>query len=126
MRSNANLKIYHWSNPLPFVAPEKSQPVLECDEAVVKCLYLDPGQEARPHRHATCVDVMVIIGGNGTATVDGQKRRVQVGDVILNPRGTLHGIHNDGSERLVWLVIQAPPPNRHTQDNASASAGAVV
>lgn len=115
------MNVYNWNNPLPFVAPEKSDPILECDEAVVKCLYIDPGQQATPHRHPTCVDIMVIVRGNGTATVDGKERRVGPGDVILNPSGTLHGIKNDGMERIVWLVIQAPPPNRKKDSSKSAS-----
>ena len=106
------MRVHTWKDPVPFAAPEKSEPALECDEAVVKCLYIDPGQEARPHRHPGCVDVMVIVQGQGNATVDGNPRRVGPGDIILNPRGTLHGLRNDGKERLVWLVIQSPPPNR--------------
>lgn len=106
------MRVHNWSESISFVAPEKSAPVLECDEAVVKCLHIDPGQEAKPHRHSTCVDIMVIVQGSGTATVDGAPRRVGPGDVILNPPGTLHGIKNDGTERLVWLVMQSPPPNR--------------
>jgi mannose-6-phosphate isomerase-like protein (cupin superfamily) len=106
------MRVHNWKDPVPFAAPEKSEPALECDEAVVKCLYIDPGQEARPHQHKSCVDVMVIVQGQGSATVDGQPRRVGPGDIILNPPGTLHGIRNDGNERLVWLVIQSPPPNR--------------
>lgn len=109
------MKVHNWKNPIPFVAPEKSEPVLECDEAAVKCLYIDPGQQAKPHIHPTAVDIMVIVQGTGTATVDGEERRVGPGDVILNPPGTLHGIRNDGNERIVWLVIQSPPPNRKTK-----------
>jgi mannose-6-phosphate isomerase-like protein (cupin superfamily) len=108
------MRIYNWDRPLPFAAPEKSEPVLECDEAVVKCLYIEPGEEAKPHRHANCVDVMVFVKGAGTATIDGETRRVGPGDIVLNPPGTLHGIRNDGAERLVWLIIQSPPPNRKT------------
>jgi mannose-6-phosphate isomerase-like protein (cupin superfamily) len=108
------MKVHNWKESVSFVAPEKSAPVLECDEAVVKCLHIDPGQQARPHAHRSAVDVMVIVQGTGVATVDGQERRVAPGDIILNPPGTLHGLRNDGSERIVWLVIQSPPPNRKT------------
>lgn len=104
--------VHNWKNSTPFVAPEESDPVLECDDAVVKCLHIDPGQQAKPHIHKGTVDIMVIVQGHGTATVDGQERDVGPGDVILNPRGTLHGIRNDGNERIVWLVVQSPPPNR--------------
>ncbi|MCP5371579.1 MAG: cupin domain-containing protein [Hyphomicrobiales bacterium] len=118
------LKVHNWKDSIPFVAPEKSEPALDCDEAVVKCLHLDPGQESRPHIHRTAVDVMVIVGGRGLATVDGQPRPVEVGDVILNPSGTVHGIRNDGPGRLTWLVIQAPPPNRKTAAAPPAAATA--
>jgi mannose-6-phosphate isomerase-like protein (cupin superfamily) len=109
------MRVHNWKHAVSFVAPEKSEPVLECDEAVVKCLYIDPGQQAPPHVHSNCVDVMVIVQGEGTATVDGEERRVGPGDVILNPRSTLHGLRNDGDERVVWLVIQSPPPNRKSK-----------
>ncbi|MBI2961989.1 MAG: cupin domain-containing protein [Betaproteobacteria bacterium] len=102
----------NWKNSVPFVAPEKSDALLECDDAVVKCLHIDPGEQAKPHSHQNTVDIMVIVQGRGTATIDGKERPVGPGDVILNPRGTLHGIRNDGSERIVWLVVQSPPPGR--------------
>jgi len=108
------MNVHNWNDCVPFVAPEKSEPMLDCDEAVVKCLYLDPGQESPPHIHRVSVDIMVINQGEGLATVDGKKRRVGPGDVILNPSGTVHGIKNDSQKRLVWTVIQAPPPNRKT------------
>lgn len=115
------MSVYNCSNPISFVAPEKTEPVLECEEAVVKCLYIDPGQESVPHVHKG-VDIMFIMKGEGTATVDGKKRRVGPGDAILNPPGTLHGIRNDGTERLVWYVVQSPPPNRMTNPAVATSA----
>ena len=83
------MRIHNWKDPVSFVAPEKSAPVLECDQAVVKCLYIEPGEQAKPHRHREAVDVMVIVKGSGIATVDGQERRVGPGDVILNPPGLI-------------------------------------
>ena len=109
------LNVANWKDAVPIVGPEKTEPALDCDEAVVKCSYLEPGQETPPHIHQNAVDVIVIVEGEGEATVDGKKRRVSAGDVILNPSGTLHGIKNDGSERLTKVVIQSPPPNRKTE-----------
>ena len=108
------MRVRNWKHAVPFVAPEKSEPALQCDEAVVKCLYIDPGQKVEPHVHSKSVDVIVIVQGTGVATVDGKECSVGPGDVILNPPGTVHGIRNDGNERVVWLVIQSPPPNRNT------------
>ncbi len=106
--------VYNWKDASPFFLPEKNEPVLDCDEVVVKAVYLEPGEEALPHIHKTAADIMVIMDGTGTATVDGLKCRVKAGDVIMNPPGTVHGIRNDGSQRLSWYVIQTPPPNRQT------------
>lgn len=105
------MKVHNWKHPVSFAAPEKSEPVLECDEAVVKCLYIEPGQQAPLELRRR----MVIVQGTGTATIDGRERAVGPGDVILNPTGTLHGLRNDGTERVVWLVIQSAPPNRKTK-----------
>lgn len=99
------------NSPIPFVAPEVTAPTLECEDAVVKCSFLEPGQESPVHTHKV-VDVMIISKGSGIATVDGEERRVGPGDFILNPIGTRHGIRNDGTERLVWIVIHSPPPKR--------------
>jgi mannose-6-phosphate isomerase-like protein (cupin superfamily) len=76
------MRVHNWKHPVSFVAPEKSEPVLECEEAVVKCLYIDLGQEAKPHVHSTSVDVMVMVHGTGTAPVDGKERSVGPGDVF--------------------------------------------
>lgn len=108
------MSVHNWNDALPFVAPEKSEPVLECDEATVKCLFIEPGEQAKPHIHQSAVDIMLIARGTGIATVNGQQVRVGPGDVILNPPGTVHGIRNDSDERLVWVVIQSPPINRRT------------
>ena len=118
------LKVHNWKDAIPFVAPEKSEPALDCDEAVVKCIYLEPGEESPPHVHRNAVDIMVIVEGEGVATVDGKKRRVGAGDVILNPSGTVHGIKNDSTERLTWVVIQSPPPNRKTARELEPAAAA--
>lgn len=114
------MNVYNWNDPVPFVGPEKTEPVLECEDAVVKCLALDPGKQAPVHRHQMAVDVMVIVKGGGVATVNGKECRVGPGDVILNPKGTLHGIRNDGEDQLVWVVIQAPPPNRMSKPKTAS------
>jgi len=109
------LNVANWKDAVPIVGPEKTEPALDCDETVVKFIYLEPGHEAPPHSHQDASDVLVIVEGEGEATVDGKKERVSVGDVILNPSGTLHGIKNDGSKRLRYVAVQSPPPNRKTK-----------
>lgn len=101
------LLIGNVDSPIPFVAPEVTAPILECENAAVKCNFLEPGQASPVHTHKF-VDVMIISKGTGIATVDGEERRVGPGDFILNPAGTRHGIRNDGAERLTWIVVHAP------------------
>lgn len=109
------LNVANWKDAVPLVGPEKTEPALDCDETVVKFIYLEPGQETPPHRHQHASDVIIIIEGEAEATVDGEKSRVSAGDVILNPPGTLHGIKNIGSTRLRKVTVQSPPPNRKTK-----------
>lgn len=114
-------RIVSLSHPRPLVATGRdSSAALKCDEGSVRCVYLEPGEVAVPHRHET-LDVMVIWQGIGIAIVDGREYRVGPGDVILNPPGTLHGLENNGFTRLIWAVIQSPPTGAAPERDVAAA-----
>ena len=48
------------------------------------------------HRHDVD-EVVVVIDGEGTYTLDGEESSVESGDVVFIPAGTEHGTHNRGS-----------------------------
>lgn len=89
---------------------EHNPVVIDHPEALVKVLYLNPGEMTPVHIHQKSTDIMVLLKGTGTATVDGTERKVRAGTVILNPVGTKHGLQNTGKGRLKWLLVQTPRP----------------
>lgn len=89
---------------------ERNPAVIDHPDALVKVLYLNPGESLPTHSHQKSTDVMVVLGGKGIAIVNGEERKVKAGDVVLNPVGTRHGLTNSGKTTLKWLLVQAPRP----------------
>jgi len=72
--------------------------------------YFDPGQGLAAHIHPESEEVYYVIGGSGTVYV-GEKRkptRVEADTAIYIPPGTVHGVENTGSEKLIVAFFVAP------------------
>lgn len=89
---------------------EHNPVVIDHPEALVKVLYMNPGERTPVHIHQKSTDIMVLLKGTGIATVNGRDRKVRAGAVILNPIGTKHGLRNSGKSKLKWLLVQTPRP----------------
>lgn len=64
---------------------------------------LEPGEEARPHRHTASAMRLVMEGEGGATVVNGQHCPMHAGDLILTPNWAWHEHMNHGSQRVVWL-----------------------
>jgi gentisate 1,2-dioxygenase len=64
-----------------------------------------PGEWAPAHRHTPNAVRLVIEGRGAWTTVDGQKCRMERGDLILTPTGLWHEHGHDGDEPVVWLDV---------------------
>jgi mannose-6-phosphate isomerase-like protein (cupin superfamily) len=73
---------------------------------------LEPGQQQAPHTHAANAKVYYVLEGVGTFLVGGREERLGPGAAVLAPAGELHGVRNEGPDRLALLVTMAPNPNR--------------
>lgn len=71
---------------------------------------LEPGQSQRPHTHDGSDKVYVVLEGRGTFTLAGGTQAVDAGRAVLARSGEVHGVVNEGPERLVCLVFMAPHP----------------
>ena len=71
---------------------------------------LEAGQSQAPHAHAGSDKVYVVLEGEGTFLVGEEQESVEAGHAVLAPSGTVHGVRNEGPERLVCLVFLAPAP----------------
>ncbi len=68
-----------------------------------------PGARQNSHSHENAEQIYVVVSGSGTMMVAGDRERVGVGDLVLIPPATDHGIENDGEEDLVYVTAASPP-----------------
>lgn len=64
---------------------------------------LGPHERAPEHRHRLAAIRMILEGGSGTTTVNGEHLRMSRGDLVLTPPMCWHGHENNGEDRMVWL-----------------------
>lgn len=63
-----------------------------------------PGEAARSHRHSPNAMRLMLQGGEDVFTiVDGQRLRMEAGDVLLTPNWRWHGHDNAGHEMAIWI-----------------------
>src|SRR3712207_1330436 len=66
-------------------------------EQVLLCrVRYEPGTTVRRHSHEQTEQVMVIVGGDVTITVEDEERRLGPGDVVVVNRGREHELHSEG------------------------------
>jgi gentisate 1,2-dioxygenase len=62
-----------------------------------------PGETAPAHRHTPSAARIVVEGEGAYTVVDGEKCRMEPGDVILTPGGTWHDHGHAGAAPVIWL-----------------------
>ena len=76
-------------------------------EAVLSC-ELEAGGSVGAHRQATADELVVILAGEGTATVDGIEQRLEPGSVVTLALGALLALSNTSDQApLSYLIIKA-------------------
>jgi gentisate 1,2-dioxygenase len=91
-----------------------SNPSLDGRYAVTDTLFADlqsiaSGEAAPSHRHTTTAVRLVCEGTGGWTTVEGQKLRLDPGDVVINSPWAWHDHGNDGPDDFIfWDVLDVP------------------
>ena len=80
-------------------APVRNQSLAEAS--------LGPGQATERHYHAESEEIYFVVEGAGEMELDGERRRVDVGDAVLIPPGARHQIRAD-ADGLRFLCCCAP------------------
>jgi gentisate 1,2-dioxygenase len=62
-----------------------------------------PGETAPAHRHTPSAARIVVEGEGAFTIVDGEKCRMERGDLILTPGGMWHDHGHEGTEPVIWL-----------------------
>ena len=72
----------------------------------VKCIWVAPGKRLSYQRHQKRAEHWFIVTGEGEVTLDGETIRVSAGSSVDVPMGSLHRIHNVGTEELIFVEVQ--------------------
>jgi quercetin dioxygenase-like cupin family protein len=86
----------------------KAVPVVST--AHVKQLLVQVRDREPLHYHADSDLTVFLLRGRGEIEIDGERRKVQAGDVIHIPRRAVHAYINKGPEVGVAFVVMSPPP----------------
>ena len=71
---------------------------------------LEPGQSQKPHTHAENDKIYLVQEGTGRFQVGDAEALLSMGEAVLAAAGQVHGVFNDGPDRLVVLTFMAPHP----------------
>ena len=69
----------------------------------------EAGQAQRSHKHTASDKLYFVLEGAGRFTVGRTTREFAEGFAVLVPAGEEHGVVNITEERLLLLVVTAPP-----------------
>jgi len=72
----------------------------------------EPGQTHQLHTHEGQDKLYFVLEGEGDVTVGAGTSRIRPGDLVLARAGEEHALENPGPERLVVMVVMAPPPGK--------------
>jgi mannose-6-phosphate isomerase-like protein (cupin superfamily) len=70
---------------------------------------LEPDQATERHHHQISEEIYFVLKGSGDMEIDGEHKRIAVGDAVLIPPGAWHTVHNNGTSELRFLCCCAPP-----------------
>ena len=70
---------------------------------------LEPDQATERHYHRVSEEIYFVVKGSGDMELDGEHKRIAVGDAVLIPAGAWHSLHNNGTSELRILCACAPP-----------------
>lgn len=68
-----------------------------------------PNGEIVTHTHHTETELVYVLAGTGTLTIDEDTFPVRAGSSLLIPAGVPHSLNNDGETNLNIIAIHTPP-----------------
>jgi mannose-6-phosphate isomerase-like protein (cupin superfamily) len=70
---------------------------------------IGPGEEAGPEETHAADQIVYVIDGEATLTIEGAPHRAAPGACALIPAGARHHVRNPGAGPLFFLTVYAPP-----------------
>lgn len=88
----------------------ESAEVALTDDLLVKAFALGPGASVPPHDHPGSTNVFHVLRGAPTVVRDDEEEPVSAPGVVVNERGAVHGLRNDGDDVALVTATFGPPP----------------
>jgi mannose-6-phosphate isomerase-like protein (cupin superfamily) len=90
---------------------------------------IPPDGEIGEEVHDENDQILTFVSGTGEAQVDGEKKDVNPGDLVVVPAGTRHNFLNTGPNPLVLYTVYGPPDHadgvvHSTKEEADAAEAA--
>lgn len=82
--------------------------VVPCQDLLLVRATMEPGRCHPFHHHPTREEIIYVISGQAEQWCGGQYRVLHPGEMVLIPKGEVHGTYNPYREPLVFLAILAP------------------
>jgi mannose-6-phosphate isomerase-like protein (cupin superfamily) len=79
------------------------------DHSQIVLMAIEPNSEIGEEVHGHVDQVLVFVGGEGRAVIEGETMPVEPGHLTYVPAGTRHNFINTGDEPLKLYTIYAPP-----------------
>jgi quercetin dioxygenase-like cupin family protein len=107
-------------NIAKFFQPTDGEPIRSVittsPEAVVVVWYIQPKQEIPAHQHPYGQDTWTILAGQGQYYLTNGAsphekivtQSIAMGDVVVAPTGSTHGVFNHGDEPLIFVSVVSP------------------
>ncbi|HEY1452280.1 MAG TPA: cupin domain-containing protein [Roseiarcus sp.] len=71
---------------------------------------MEPGATSARHAHSASEQIWLIERGSAELLMDGgETGRLQAGDIVRTPAGTIHSVANTGGEQFIYLAVTTPP-----------------
>ena len=84
------------------------------DQVLLCKVSYDAGKQVTRHSHEHTEQVMYILEGEVTLTVEGETRTLKAGDTAVVNRGLEHELHSEGG--VTFMEALAPVPLDHVPD----------
>jgi quercetin dioxygenase-like cupin family protein len=82
--------------------------LLPCEELLLVRATMDPGKCHPFHHHPTREEIIYILSGQAEQWCGNQRRILHAGEMVLIPKGEIHGTYNPFQEPVIFLAILSP------------------
>ena len=114
MNADPNRRFVTAAEKVDFVSPWTLEEwlcrsdVVPNEELLMVRANMEPGRDHPFHTHPTREEIIYVLSGRAEQWINGEKRILGPGEMVLVRKGEVHGTYNPFRERLVFLAILSP------------------